>query len=322
MKRIFFLILFCGIFISSFLIFDSALAALPDKPSLYSPVNGAMDVSLTPNMRWRTSSGATHYDLHIANGGSWVNLSGFNYTLQPEEALSQSTTYTWWVRACNTEGCRSSDQWSFTTLDAGGSKPVMEGLTAIPEIGGSVGQGIVVNAAASDDQGVKELYVDFGDGSGWVPCDQGCSGGKTCSCAWTHPYSQVGNYWVQAFAVDTSDQSSYAERTAVFITEEGEVPPSGGTPGGGGMLTLENPLGYDNFQDILGAVSKFLFQIGLALAPVMLIIAGFMFVTAAGSPERVTSAKKMALYTLIGLAIILLASGLIAVLKSVIGYTG
>ncbi len=87
-------------------------------------------------------------------------------------------------------------------------------------------------------------------------------------------------------------------------------------------VEIENPLEYDTFQEILGAVSLFLFQIGLALAPVMLIIAGFMFVTAAGSPERVTNAKKMALYTVIGLAVILLASGLIAVLKSIIGSQG
>lgn len=96
---------------------------------------------------------------------------------------------------------------------------------------------------------------------------------------------------------------------------------TGGTTGGS-WTTIENPLKYDTFQEILGGVSLFLFQIGLALAPVMLIIAGFMFVTAGGSPERVTNAKKMMLYTIIGLAVILLASGLIAVLKSIIGYQG
>lgn len=104
----------------------------------------------------------------------------------------------------------------------------------------------------------------------------------------------------------------------------GGDPGGPGGPGGfgSGLTTIENPLKYDTFQGVLGAVSKFLFQIGLALAPVMLIIAGFMFVTAGGSPDRVSNARKMALYTIIGLAVILLASGLIAVLKSIIGYTG
>ena len=81
-----------------------------------------------------------------------------------------------------------------------------------------------------------------------------------------------------------------------------------------------NPLTTDSFEDLLGAITNFIFWVGMALAPVMLIIAGFMFVTSAGSPERVKTAQKMALYTVIGLAIILLASGLVAVLKSIIGY--
>ena len=57
----------------------------------------------------------------------------------------------------------------------------------------------------------------------------------------------------------------------------------------------------------------------MAIAPVMLIIAGFLFVTSGGSPERVQTAKKMMLYTLIGLVIILLAKGLITMLKSILG---
>ena len=89
-----------------------------------------------------------------------------------------------------------------------------------------------------------------------------------------------------------------------------------------GIFKLENPLEHDTFEEILGAISKFLFQVGIALAPLMLVIAGFMYVTSAGSPTRVQTAQRMALYTVIGLAIILLASGLTAVLKSIIGYQG
>ena len=87
-------------------------------------------------------------------------------------------------------------------------------------------------------------------------------------------------------------------------------------------VEITNPLAYDTFEKIVGAISRFLFNIGLALAPVMLIIAGFMYVTSAGDPKRVETAKKLVLYTLIGLAIILLASGLIKVLESILGVTG
>jgi len=108
----------------------------------------------------------------------------------------------------------------------------------------------------------------------------------------------------------------------------GETTPTPGTPTPGtpgdtisSWTTIENPLAYDTFEKILGEISKFLIQIGSAIAGVMFLIAGFMFVTAGGNPEKVQSAKKMILYTIIGLAIIILASGLVAVLKSVIGVT-
>jgi hypothetical protein len=54
----------------------------------------------------------------------------------------------------------------------------------------------------------------------------------------------------------------------------------------------------------------------------MLVISGLLWVTSAGDTKRVGTAKNMALYTIIGLAVILLAKGLVAVLKSIIGYTG
>lgn len=84
-------------------------------------------------------------------------------------------------------------------------------------------------------------------------------------------------------------------------------------------VTIPNPLSVGSFEELLDAVVNFVFWIGITLAPVMLIIAGFIFVTSAGSPERVNTAKKWALYTIIGLAIVLLAKGLVAVLQSIIG---
>jgi hypothetical protein len=83
-----------------------------------------------------------------------------------------------------------------------------------------------------------------------------------------------------------------------------------------------NPLKYNSFEQLLSGISNFVFKIAMVLAPLMLVIAGLLWVTSAGDPKRVETAKNMALYTIIGLAVILLASGLVAVLKSIIGYTG
>ena len=57
----------------------------------------------------------------------------------------------------------------------------------------------------------------------------------------------------------------------------------------------------------------------MGVAPLMLIIAGFIFVTSGGSPDRVKTAKNLIIYTLIGVAILLFAKGLILVIKSILG---
>lgn len=108
---------------------------------------------------------------------------------------------------------------------------------------------------------------------------------------------------------------------------------NGGTPSWGftcpsqmdncpaGSVCIPNPLCADTFEQLLDAITNFIFWIGITLAPVIFIIAGFLYVTALGDPHRIETAKKMMLYAVIGLAVLLLARGLVAVLKSIIGVT-
>jgi len=51
----------------------------------------------------------------------------------------------------------------------------------------------------------------------------------------------------------------------------------------------------------------------------MIIVAGYYFVTAAGDPEKIQTAKRIILWTLIGLLVLFCATGLIELLKTVIG---
>lgn len=80
-----------------------------------------------------------------------------------------------------------------------------------------------------------------------------------------------------------------------------------------------NPLRYDTFEALLDAIATFLFWVGMAIAPVLLIIAGFYFVTSGGNPEKFKTGKNIVIYTIIGVVIMLFASGLIKVLQSVLG---
>ena len=85
-------------------------------------------------------------------------------------------------------------------------------------------------------------------------------------------------------------------------------------------IQIDNPLKYNTFQKLIEAIIKFLaFQLGPAVAAIMIIVAGYYFVTAAGDPEKIQTAKRIILWTLIGLLVLFCATGLIELLKTVIG---
>ncbi|OGZ21657.1 MAG: hypothetical protein A2922_00325 [Candidatus Nealsonbacteria bacterium RIFCSPLOWO2_01_FULL_43_36] len=80
-----------------------------------------------------------------------------------------------------------------------------------------------------------------------------------------------------------------------------------------------NPLKYGNFEDLIsGIIKDFLIPVGISVAGIMFLVAGVMFVTSAGDPGKTKTARDIMIYTAVGLAVILLASGLIKVLQSLL----
>lgn len=84
-------------------------------------------------------------------------------------------------------------------------------------------------------------------------------------------------------------------------------------------VTLDNPLKSNNFWELIDKLIDFIFYLAMAIAPIMFIVAGFYFVTAAGDPAKIETAKKMILWALIGLLIVFCAKGLIMALAEIFG---
>jgi len=82
---------------------------------------------------------------------------------------------------------------------------------------------------------------------------------------------------------------------------------------------LFNPLACNTFSECIEKIINFLLWIAIIITPLMIIVAGFLFLTSGGDPEKVRTAKRIIFWTVIGLAIILLAKGIISVIKQVIG---
>jgi len=84
-------------------------------------------------------------------------------------------------------------------------------------------------------------------------------------------------------------------------------------------VEFQNPLEYETFGELIDAIIQFIFYIAVVVAPLMVIIGAFYLLTAGGDPKKIGTGKNIIVYTMIGLAIVMLARGLIAMIESIIG---
>jgi L-cystine uptake protein TcyP (sodium:dicarboxylate symporter family) len=84
-------------------------------------------------------------------------------------------------------------------------------------------------------------------------------------------------------------------------------------------ITFENPFKTKSFEELIDAIIDFIFLVAIAIVPIMIIVAAFYFLTSGGNSEKVNTAKKIILYTFIGLFIVLLGKGIVAIIKQVLG---
>ncbi len=110
--------------------FGSTLPA----PALISPANGAMAVSLSPNLTWSSSTGATSYDVYFGTSSTPALATNTTTTAYSPGALQTGTTYYWSVTAKNSSTTATSATWSFITAAA----PPAKVLTISTLAGGGV----------------------------------------------------------------------------------------------------------------------------------------------------------------------------------------
>jgi magnesium-transporting ATPase (P-type) len=95
------------------------------------------------------------------------------------------------------------------------------------------------------------------------------------------------------------------------LNETGIEPPSG-------QVCICNPLTATSFEAMVDKVINFFFTLSLALVPLIIIIGAFYILTAGGDPKKVATGREIIVYSLIAFAIILLAKGLVAMIKNIL----
>ncbi len=81
-----------------------------------------------------------------------------------------------------------------------------------------------------------------------------------------------------------------------------------------------NPLtGVGNFGELLTKIADGVGTLIATLGTIMIIVAGILYLTSAGSPDKMTKAKTALIYAIAGIAIGLAAKAIVATLSKVLG---
>ena len=86
-----------------------------------------------------------------------------------------------------------------------------------------------------------------------------------------------------------------------------------------GTTKLINPLGTEStIGDIITNVLDGLRLIAIPIVAIMVLVGGFQIMFAGGDPEKFKTGKKTILYTVVGYAIILVASGITFIIQEIL----
>ena len=107
---------------------------------------------------------------------------------------------------------------------------------------------------------------------------------------------------------------TFAQHASDHDIDEGGGGPGSGSASAGtataGIPTikaeyLKNPIKVNSITDFIKTILDFVLKIGVPIVAFFIIYSGFQFVVARGNAEKLESAKRMFIYTLIGAAILM-----------------
>jgi len=159
--------------------------------------------------------------------------------------------------------------------------------------------------------------INYGDGTfdllecswelqPWGPSSHVWKG--VCYGQFSHTYTAPGNYDIRLERTQVTGISGSI--SAVTLTEETVtiLPEPTQTTS---VITNINPLAATNIADVIRIVGNGIVIFGGAGAFLMILIGGYYFLFSGGDPVKVAKGKRIILISFIGLAILILARGII-----------
>lgn len=89
------------------------------------------------------------------------------------------------------------------------------------------------------------------------------------------------------------------------------------TVAGSTSVTIDNPAKAEDIKGLIDLIANAVLGIIGSVAVIMLVIAGILFLTSAGQPERFNTAKACLMYAIIGIAVALGAKALAGAVEKI-----
>lgn len=90
------------------------------------------------------------------------------------------------------------------------------------------------------------------------------------------------------------------------------------TPTGTIVIDFRSPLGATDFDEMLTRILSWLWPISGAIAILMILIGAYYIILSGGSPEKVSTGKRIVVYALAGFGLITITTGIVALVRRIL----
>jgi len=85
-----------------------------------------------------------------------------------------------------------------------------------------------------------------------------------------------------------------------------------------GAVAIGNPLGTESLTDLLENVYNYVVDFAIAIASIVIVWAGYLFLSSEGDKEKIEKAKRLLTWAVVGLVVCILAKGIALVIKNIL----
>jgi len=118
-------------------------------------------------------------------------------------------------------------------------------------------------------------------------------------------------YWFAITSLFLIPNIVWGQLTGNNPNTSGQTGSNSNTSGQTGQYTFQNPINVSSLPQLINNIFDAIIQIGLIFVVLAIIYAGLQFILAQGNPEKISKAKSVFLWTMIG-GVVLLGAGAIS----------